>query len=224
MRTTLAVSFCLVLLLGVSCSSKSTDEENKGGNGGILPSAGSTSAGSGGTSATAGTGGAAAVGTAGTSAAQACIDTPLSCVDSETITGCDPDTLMNVTKDCGELVQQLGEGLTSQGCQVVQGRTVCAYDFADMKCADAAAAFTVCYNAATGDNQDMTVFYVDCFTESNYDLADTGQPPMLVNAKTLIECFSDYVSGTTVDCNAAVDACFPAGDMPGAGGAGGAGG
>jgi len=234
MQTSFGVSLVLVLFLSVgnACSSKSTEDENKGGNGGLLPGAGGSSSSGGTASQTGGSsagttpvgggrnlGGSSTGGTTGS--ADDCANQPLECVDTKTITGCNPDTLMDETADCAELVQSLGPGLTSEGCQEVDGRSVCAYDYADMKCAEGAAAFTVCYNAATGMMEDMTSFYIDCFSDAQYNLADTGEPPQPYGAKMLIQCFTNHISDNTVDCNAAIDACFPS---TGAGGAGGAGG
>lgn len=233
MPTTSSATFCLVLLLGAfGCSSESTEGGNKGGNGSVLGSGGTAST-SGGTATTSGgtasnnggtndsagsnstAGGNAGSSSGGSSAAQQCIDTPLSCVDSETITGCNPDTLMTETADCGELIMSLGPGLSSEGCQVVEGRSVCAYDYADLECAEGAAAFTACYNSATGAMVDMDNFYFDCFTDFEYDLAEEGEPPLPVSAQTLIRCFTDYISGNQIDCDSATEACFPATDAGG---------
>jgi hypothetical protein len=241
MQTTFGVSLCAVLLLTASaCSSKSTDDENKGGNGGLVPSggtgngAGGSSSQQGGASSTplggsspgrsgASSGGASTggVGTGGTStAAQECIDTPITCVDAATITGCNPDTLMNETVDCKELIDSQGPGLKSEGCTTDAGRSVCSYDFEDAACRDGAAAFAVCYEAATGKSVDPLDFYFDCFTDFMYNLADMGQPEQLVGAKTIIPCFTGFISGNTIDCEAAEAACFPVDGTTGAGGAG----
>jgi hypothetical protein len=232
MQTTLGVSFCVLLLVGVgACSSEATKKDGDGGNGSVISggtatntggasgsggtpssSAGSTTVPTGGMSNTSGSGAGGTVGSA---------DCPaLSCVDEKTITGCDPDTLMKVTKDCDELISSLGPGLTSDGCSVIDGRSVCGYDFEDTACRDGAPGFTFCFNDANGSDVDPLSFYFDCFTKEQYNLAAEGEPDFLVDAHTLIPCFSAYVMNNTIDCEVAAKACFPADPAEGAGGAG----
>jgi hypothetical protein len=240
MQTTLGVSFCVLLLVGAgvaACSSDKADPPNSGGNGSVLPGggaggtgtstagttgAGSTSAGSTNTPTGGTPSGGTTTGTGGTStAAQECLATPITCVDEETISGCDPDTLMTITKNCEELVNSQGPGLTAEGCTMIEGRSVCGYDFEDTACRDGAAAFSVCYEAATNDSTiDPLNWYFDCFTDAKYDFAEDGEPEMLVGAHTLIPCFTAYIEGNTIDCEAASEACFPAAPGDGAGGAG----
>jgi len=239
MQTTLSVSLCVLFFAAASaCSSEPTGSKGGGGNGSVINGTGGTaannsagtstsSAGSAGSvvgGASSGTVGGASPGTAGTggtsTAAQECLNTPITCVDSETITGCNPDTLMNETLNCKELIESQGPGLKAEGCAMVDGRSVCSYDFDDTACRDGAAAFAVCYEAATNEQVDPLNFYFDCFTDFMYDLADEGQPEMLVGAHTLIPCFTKYISGNTIDCATAEEGCFPAAPGDGAGGAG----
>lgn len=236
MQTTLSVSLCVLFLASVgACSSEPTGSKGGAGSGGILPGGGGTGSSAAGTASQSGGSigtplGGASTGTSGSSstsgaggtssAAQQCLDTPISCVDSETITGCNPDTLMNETVNCNDLIESRGPGLIAQGCTMVDGRSVCGYDFQDAACRDGAPAFAVCYTAATGDDSvEALDWYFECFADTMFDVADEGQPEMLVGAHTLIPCFTKHIMDNTVDCDAAVAECFPASPSDGAGGA-----
>jgi hypothetical protein len=195
MRTTIGVSF-LVLLLGASaCSSKSTD-----GNPGA---AGATASG--------GTGGGASGGSSGSSgsntAAQMCLDAPVVCLDSDTASTCNPDTLMDESINCTAGVADLGPGLISTGCVTDAQGAGCTFDFEDEPCGNGAPAFAACARAAGVNVDDLTAYFA-CVSDAELH--------------GLIPCFADFVDEAAglVDCSDAEAACAPE-QTGGTGGTGG---
>jgi len=219
MRTTSGVSFLMLLLGAFACSSKSTKDDNTGGTagnvtGGSSATAGSaaqaagTSTGTGGTSGT-GTGNGTAgtgVGTAGTGTSPGCADTSISCLDAETAARCNPDTLMQETFKCSD-VKDLGPGLTSSGCVTDTDGSGCVFVYEDEACHQGSLAFAACARAANADVNELDAYFL-CVSDTS-------------DAHTVIPCFSGFVEGNQVDCDAAEAACFPDEAAGGAGGAGG---
>jgi hypothetical protein len=232
MRTT-SVSF-LLLLVGAmgACSSKSTDGGTGGSNGGIIPGggvggsaqAGNGSGGTGNTgtgntgTGTAGTGNT-GTGTAGTSSgtagsgtspeAQECADAPVVCLDKDTASTCNPDTLMDESITCSTGVANLGPGLISNGCITDAEGSGCSFDFEDQACEDGAPAYAACSRAAGFPIEDLEAYFA-CFTNEQ-------------GSKDFIPCFAGFVDAAaqTVACSDAEEACFADVSAGGAGGAGG---
>jgi hypothetical protein len=216
MRTTSGVSFLMLLLGAFSCSSKSTKDDDAGGNGGIVTAGSSATAGSaaqaGSSNAAGGTTGNGTAGTsnatAGTGTAPGCADTSLSCLDAETASRCNPDTLMQETFKCSG-VEDLGPGLTSSGCVTDADGSGCVFVYEDEACHQGSLAFAACGRAANADVDELDAYFL-CVSDTN-------------DAHTVIPCFSGFVDqeARVVDCDAAEAECFPDVAAGGAGGAGG---
>jgi hypothetical protein len=210
LRTTIGVSFILVLGGLAACSSKSTDDHNSGGNGTIVgnggTSAGTTAGSSAGTSASGG-----GVSSTGGSSG-ACTGATLTCVDAIQAKVCNPATGVVETFSCVD--EAAAQGFVASGCgkDPDTGSDTCTItDVADTACQEGAQAFAHCEGATT-DEQLFNV-YVNCF-QNNMD------------GHAIITCFNDYVSPammTANDCLRAEENCFPGagGAGPGTGGTGG---
>jgi len=212
LRTTLGLSFILVLGGAAACSSKSTDDNNgSGGNGSIVGSAGSSvggttsNNGAGTSNASAGkTSTAGATGTGGSTGGGSglCTDDTVTCTDTTHAMACNPSTGMVETFSCVDDLAALG--FTSTGCTTDATGDACDISgVKDMACQLGTQAFAHCENA-TSDEQVFNI-YVNCFQDN-------------MDGHTIIPCFSEYVTATKMtanDCLRAEEAC-----LPGAGGAG----
>lgn len=206
LRTTVGLTFLVLLGAASACSSKATDDnKGSGGNGSLL--GGSSSGGTGGASGSTGgiVGRAGATATAGTTGNGLCPGDVLTCVDDKTATFCDPDTGVEETFNCATDAAELG--FESSGCTMGTALTEdeCALDSVkDAKCLAGAQGYAFCGGFTT--DQQLFNIYVNCFQD-------------YMGAHTIVQCFSDYVSATMTadsDCLAAEEACFGLG----AGGAG----
>lgn len=205
LRTTLGLSFILVLGGLAACSSKSTDN-GSGGNGSIVGSGGSSTGGTstngaGTNNASAGkTSSGGATGTAGGTGV--CADETITCVDATHAKGCNLDTGAIDTFSCVD--EFAGLGFTSSGCTMDPTGDFCDVTAAkDMACLAGANAFAHCEGATT--DEQLFNIYVNCFQDN-------------MDGHAIISCFGDYVTPTKMtanDCLQAEEACFP-----GAGGAG----
>jgi hypothetical protein len=207
LRTTIGVSFILVLGGLAACSSKATDNGNgSAGNGTIVGSSGNSAGGTTGTGNGAGTTGTTGgkTSTAGTGGLEAgdCTDETVTCVDATHAMGCNFDTGVVDTFSCVDELTALG--FVSSGCTTDATGDFCAIDdYADAACKAGTAAFAYCENATT--DEQLFNIYVNCY-QNNMD------------GHTVIPCFANYVTATmktSADCGNAEAAC-----LPGAGGAG----
>jgi len=224
LRTTIGLSFILVLGGFVACSSKATsDDNNSGGNGAIVggtSNSGGTGNSGGSTATTAGTatttgGKTATAGTTSTGgiAAGLCADDTVSCVDATHVMGCDPATGEVDTFSCVDEYATLG--FASSGCSAdATGEGCDVTGVLDAGCQMGTSAYAFCAGATTDD--ELFNIYVNCFQD-------------WMGAHTIVPCFAQYVSETMTtdaDCLAAEEACFGAGGAgpvdDGGGGAGGA--
>lgn len=210
LRTTLGLSFILVLGGLAACSSKSTDN-GSGGNGSIVGSGGGGGNSAGGTTGNgAGTSNANAgnTSTGGSATPVAgsnglCADSTITCVDTKQAKGCNPNTGVVETIDCVKEYAELG--IESSGCSASGGGEGCDItDFKDAACLDGATLYATCVQ---GTNEDLLGLYIDCFQD-------------YMGAHTPVTCLADYFSAavSATDCQNAADACLA--DLPGAGGAG----
>jgi hypothetical protein len=233
MRSVLKLSCVLLVTSLLACSSKSEDEGtgNSGGsNGSIIGGAGgrgsggsstssggsSTSSGgsstsSGGSSASNG-GSASSAGTtstAGSSSGGSCNGASVSCLDSSTAQGCNPDTGMLETVDCVAELEPLG--VVSSGCTMdATGEGCDISGFKDEACATGVGALISCRYVLEADAFD---YYVGCFL---HDKNQNGQ-----DLHELITCVGTEITSaapTTGDCTAATDTCV--GSAVGAAGSG----
>ena len=184
---------CSMLLLvgAAACSSEPTGE-------GAGP--GGPSGGSGGSK-----GGIITSGAGGRSQAD-CDNAPVVCLDANTASTCDGDTLQDTSIDCNADAKELG--IISNGCEGDKVRGTCSIDgYADEACEAGVVPFAVCNDLGQADALNI---YVACYLDEQ-------------GLHDVIPCFADYVDEAmkTVDCVAA-EVCF--GDVPPAGGEGGAGG
>jgi hypothetical protein len=213
LRTTIGVSFILVLGGLPACSSKSTDDHNSGGNGTIVGNGGSAGTSTGGTAsggAITNTGGTASGG--GTTGA--CTGTTLTCADAMQAKVCDPTTGLVETFSCVD--EAAAQGFVASGCgkDPDTGNDSCLITaVADTACQEGAQAFAHCEGATT--DEQLFNIYVNCF-QNNMD------------GHAVITCFNDYVTPammTANDCLRAEENCFPAaggaGPDPGTAGTGG---
>jgi len=225
LRTTLGLSFLVIGGL-VACSSKATSKDDGAGGNGAIVGSGGSSAGTGGVAGTgasttpgagtaASTAGTAAstAGAAGTSSSGgACAGMPVTCADTTRVNVCNSMTGAVETLNCIDEYATLG--FVSTGCSADDTGVGCDLtEVKDEPCRDGAAAFAFCVGAT--DDEQLFNLYVNCYQD-------------FMGAHAIIPCFADYVSATMTDqedCDAAADACIPAGGAgpgPDAGDAGGA--
>jgi hypothetical protein len=217
LRTTIGVSFILVLGGLPACSSKSTDDHNSGGNGTIVGSGGSATGGttSGSTGGTTGNGAgtsnssAGKTATAGSSGTDLCVDDTVTCTDATHAMACNPATGVVETFSCEEDLAKLG--FTSSGCSMDATGDGCdVTGVSDPTCQTGAAAYGFC-NRATDDQ--VVNIYINCFQDN-------------LDAHTIVPCFAKYVSTTMMtanDCLRAEENCLPGVGGTGTGGTGGTG-
>jgi len=221
MRTTIGLSFILVLGGVYACSSKSTDDgKGTGGNGAIVGgtgTGGSSGSGNGAGTTNVSGGKAATGGVTGTGGLSngACTDETITCVDATSAQGCDPTTGVVDTVNCVEYYKELG--FVSPGCSAdaTTGEEGCDVTaVTDTACQTGAQVFARCEGATT-DEQVFNI-YVNCF-QNNMD------------GHAVITCFNGFGTAATITANKclqAEEACFPgaggAGPVDPAGGAGGA--
>jgi hypothetical protein len=214
LRTTLGLSFVLLVGGFAACSSKATDDgKGTGGNGAIVGGSGGTTGNGAGTTGVSGgkaTGG--ATGTGGNTGA--CTDETITCVDATMATGCNFITGVVDTFSCVD--EAALQGFVSNGCTKDPTGDFCSIDdFSDAACKAGTAAAVFCENIT--DNQQIVNVYVNCFEDNN-------------DARAIVTCFSNYVTptmNTANDCLQAEEACLSGAggagpDDTGSGGAGGA--
>jgi hypothetical protein len=218
LRISAGVSLCFTLLaVGGGLAACSSDSTDGGGTAGKSSSGGTSSTGgtggkgsvitggddSGGTGTGGGRAGSTSTGGTGGTAATDCANAPVVCVDAETASTCDPDTMMDVTIKCKEDAAELG--LISNGCEGDALEGGCTIDdFADQGCADGTSAAAACEGIT--DDGDLLNLYINCYTD-------------YMGAKDIVTCYGTHVTGTMVDCAAAEAECFGGGGGDGAGGA-----
>lgn len=220
LRTTIGLSFILVLGGMYACSSKSTDDgKGTGGNGAIIGGTG-TGGGSSGSGNGAGTsnvsgGKTSTGGVTGTGglANGACADETITCVDATSAMGCNFETGVVDTFNCVEEYKALGFVSTGCSADAATGEEGCdVTGVSDTACQTGAQVFARCEGATT-DEQVFNI-YVNCF-QNNMD------------GHAVITCFNGFGTAATITANKclqAEEACFPGvgGAGPGDPGAGGA--
>jgi|GEM_PF-4029594 len=219
LRTTVGVSFLVLVGVMSACSSKPADTNGSGGNGAVL--GGSSTGGSGGSGGTrAGTAGAGS-GNGGTAANTSgsnglCPGDTVTCIDDTMATFCDPDTGVEEDFSCIDDAAEIG--FVSSGCTMGTALTAdkCTLEsVADEKCFAGAQGYAFC-GGFTSDDELLNI-YINCFQDNN-------------GGHAIVQCFADYVSETMTadsDCMAAEEACLgigAGGAGAGGGDAGGAGG
>ena len=211
LRTTVGVSFLLVLGAAAACSSKTTEsKDGAGGNsaiaGGSTNAAGTTGTTGGAYPSNGGRTSAGGTTSSGGGVAGACTDETITCVDDVHAMGCNFDTGVVDTFSCVD--EYAGIGFVATGCtKDPTGDSCNVTGVADTACQKGAQAYGHC--AGTMSDQDLFNIYVNCFQD-------------FMDAHTIVPCFADYVSPAMMsanDCLKAEDACLPGGT--GTGGTGG---